>query len=403
MIRISQLFLFFTATVLVAWALPWFYHFLCDKPERTPFTLYSCVSGNFAYIDYSADEGILYKDLSGRVYTDKEFDSILPFFYYRQLLSDGRLPDTIGAAAVTPQQIGMQNFMLRHSPSDLNKKTAPLYPLLEAMSGRVELKMPPDVFRLNECIEFIDMETNRVDEAKSERFTRALSAKGFVFPARYVKGNPTTRKEYDEGYFLVDASGALFHLKQLKGRPYVRLIERPEGVQVRDFFITELSNRRFYGLISDQAGNFYVLSNPGYEWHRLPVEPFDPRRDGWMIIGDMLHWTVSVAGSEGTRFYALDAQDYSLVDTLAYPALPGRGECLAAYLFPFEMQFTSYDDEYVYPRVRDVSPGALWLNLALAAAWLVYRRKSWRRACLPAAGLCALGIFLLVPLLVIRR
>lgn len=403
MIRISKLFLFFTATVLVAWLLPWFYHFLCDKPDRTPFTLYSCVVDRFAYLDYSAEKGLQYTDVAGTLYTDKEFDSILPLFYYRQLLSDGRLPDSIAGVPVTPQQIGQQNFMLRHSPSDLNKTKVPLYPLLEAMSGRVDLKMPEDVFRLTDRIEFVAMESNTVDEAKSDRFTQALLAKDFRFPAQYVAGNPTTRKEYDEGYFMVDDQGKLLHLKQLRGRPFVRHVELPEGMAIRDVFITELSNRRFYALLSDADGGFWVLSNPGYEVQRLPVDRFDPRTQSLMIIGDMFNWTVSISGDDGVNMYALDADDYSLVDTLNYPSVTTRGEQVAAWLFPFEMRFTSYDDQYVYPRVRDCSLNALWLNLLLGAVWLILRRRHLRCAWLPAAGLVVFGVFLFVPLLVIRR
>lgn len=66
------------------------------------------------------------------------------------------------------------------------------------------------------------METNRVNEEKSERFTQVLSEKGFESPVRYVAGNPTTRKEYDEGYLLIDAGYRVFHVKRLRDRPFVR-------------------------------------------------------------------------------------------------------------------------------------------------------------------------------------
>ena len=52
-----------------------------------------------------------------------------------------------------------------------------------------------------------------------------LVQKGFAFPACYASGNPTTRKDYDEGYLVLDANHKLFHLKCTKGRPYVQLPE----------------------------------------------------------------------------------------------------------------------------------------------------------------------------------
>ena len=155
MIRLSKIILFFTAVVLLAWLLPWTYRFLTVRPDRTPFTLYSCVTESFASIDFNDGE-IVRHDASGKTYTDREFDSILPLFYYRQLLSDGRQPDTLRGVALTPQTVSMQSFYFRNSPSDINKVKPELYPLLEAMSGRVELQMPPDVFRIHDRIEFID-------------------------------------------------------------------------------------------------------------------------------------------------------------------------------------------------------------------------------------------------------
>ena len=138
MIRLSKIILFFTAVVLLAWLLPWTYRFLTVGPDRTPFTLYSCVTESFASIDFNDGE-IVRHDASGKTYTDREFDSILPLFYYRQLLSDGRQPDTLRGVALTPQTVSMQSFYFRNSPSDINKVKPELYPLLEAMSGRVEL------------------------------------------------------------------------------------------------------------------------------------------------------------------------------------------------------------------------------------------------------------------------
>ena len=77
MIRFSKLFFGFTVFVLLLWLLPWAYNFAFYKPERTPFTLWSCVVGDFAVVDFVGD-GIVRRDRGGRTYTDREFDSILP-------------------------------------------------------------------------------------------------------------------------------------------------------------------------------------------------------------------------------------------------------------------------------------------------------------------------------------
>ena len=68
------------------------------QPIRNPFTLYSCIIDDFACLDYSENKGVQYKDRNGHLYSDRQFDSILPFFYYHQLASDGRLPDSLNVS-----------------------------------------------------------------------------------------------------------------------------------------------------------------------------------------------------------------------------------------------------------------------------------------------------------------
>ena len=340
MIRLSKIILFFTAVVLLAWLLPWTYRFLTVRPDRTPFTLYSCVTESFASIDFNDGE-IVRHDASGKTYTDREFDSILPLFYYRQLLSDGRQPDTLRGVALTPQTVSMQSFYFRNSPSDINKVKPELYPLLEAMSGRVELQMPPDVFRIHDRIEFIDMASNSVNAEKSLLFTEAMTKKNFRFPAIEIAGNPTVKKEYDEGYLLLDADRRLFHLKQVKGRPYVRAITLPEGLTLEHLYLTEFRNKKTLAFMTDANNAFYVLQNRTYEIVKTGIPAFDPETDALTIIGNMFDWTVRVTTPASDNYYALDANDYSLIKKLENESnvhsMPG-------------ITFTSYTDKYVMPR-----------------------------------------------------
>ena len=277
MIRFSKLFFGFTVFVLLLWLLPWAYNFAFYKPERTPFTLWSCVVGDFAVVDFAGD-GIVRRDRGGRTYTDREFDSILPTFYARQLLNDERFPDSLCGVAVTPRLLQSENFMFRSTPAE----------------------------------------------------------------ALAVAGNPSTRKEYDEGYLLLDASRQLFHLKQVKGRPYVRAIDLPEGVQPEHLFVTEFPSRRTLGFLTDTENGFHVLSKPSYEIVRVGIPGWNPESESLTVIGNMFDWTVRVTGAGADRYYAVDARrEYRLIDSMVYGSertpLPG-------------LVFTSYDDGYVKPR-----------------------------------------------------
>lgn len=403
MTHFSKLILFTLVVLLLAWILPWGYHFMTSRPQSYPFTLYSCITHSFASADFQ-NEKLNYRDSRGNTFTEEQFDSILPTFYSHRLVANGKFPRTIEGAEITPADIKRENFIFRHSPADINTTRPSLYPLLETMPKRAELEMPDDVFRLHQHMEFIEMETNTIREDKSELFTQMLKKKKFNFPARYVAGNPTTRKEYDEGYFIIDQNDQLFHVKQLCGRPYVKNIGIPETVRPHYIFPTEYPGRRTYCFLTDTAHCFYVLNRPDYQLYKLPLSSFDPEKENLMIIGDAFYWTLQVSGEKGRKLYAVNTRDYTLADTLSFAASPPQALHIAGYIFPFQLSFTSYDDNWVYPRFSDGSANAFLLNVILAIAyWLVRRRQAGHSAITPVLLICFLGIFGLLPFLLLKK
>ena len=325
--RFSTILLYVTIAFLLLWQLPWCYNFFVVKPEKTPFTLYSFVIGDFAQMGQEEGKGSVRRDLAGNIYSEAAFDSILPMFYFRQLMSDERFPDTIKGIAVTPKMVQTENFNFRSVPSDINAPSIGLYPLMESITSK--------------GIEFIDMASNSVKEDKSLQFTEAMTKKEFRFPATEIVGNPTVKKEYDEGYLLLDADRRLFHLKQVKGRPYVRAITLPEGLTLEHLYLTEFRNKKTLAFMTDVNNAFYVLQSRTYEVVKTGIPVFNPETDALTIIGNMFDWTVRVTTPTSDNYYALNADDYSLIKKLenasSTHSMPG-------------ITFTSYTDKYVIPR-----------------------------------------------------
>lgn len=405
MIRLSKILLFFTVTALLAWVLPWAYGFLGGASSRTPFTLYSTVTGEFSWLE-SDGKGIAYKDAAGHAFTEKQFDSILPFFYYRQLISDNRFPDSIHGIPVTPKMAQIGNFMFRSSPRQVNVGIVGIYPLLESMSGRVDLDSPDDIFRIDRNgVTFIDCATNTVKEDKSAAFTEIMRRKGFTFPAQVIAGNPTTRKEYDEGFFITDSQGKLFHLKQTKGRPFVRAVEWPEGVEIARIFVTEYRGRQYFAFLTDKAGQFYVLTTGDYALHPVNIPLVDPTRQGIMIVGNPFDWTLKVSDPDGAEhLYAVDAADFSLLKELHYPAPEHTGiEKAEKYIFPFRLTFTSGFDTEVLPRITGISGWALILGLVLAVAFCLIRKADPVRRAPQCLFILVFGLYAFIGLLLFSR
>lgn len=394
-------------TTILAWLLPWFYHLATLKKRSTPFALYSEIIGDFAMIDVNSENKTSrFTDRHGNFYTETQFDSILPMFYYRQLVTDNRLPDTIQGVHVTAPQIRRENFIFRSRPSEINVHHPELYPLLEARSKRVDLEMPDDVFRLTKNgIEFIDMESNQVKSEKSALFQSVFQQKKVAFPVRIIAGNPTHRKEYDEGYLFTDNNGKLFHLKQMQGRPFLRPVQIDAEINISQIWVTEFSNRRYFAFLTDVNNNFYALTAPDYNLVKVEIPSFNPKKESMTIFGNMFTWTVVQSDNKDEILTAIDAKNLTAIDSMVFYNSDDEKVGLASYLFPLQLSFTSTADKFFYPRLKEFSYRALVLNVVLFAIYMVLFRKTKCSTikCMKVLSIAIFGIFAFIPALLMRE
>ena len=359
---------------LLSWIIPSLVELSLDSSSRYPFTYYSSVVNQFCYFDQE-DDNVRGRDMSGRTYTDAEFDRVLPMFYYRQLAMENALPDSIQGVPVDLHTIARNNFFFWYKPKDKNTPVIALYPMFESCSGKVDLENPSDMFRLKENIEFIDMATNRVDEQKSARFQQALEKAGFAFPAQWVAGIPTSQKSYDEGYFALDSEGHLFHVKMTNGKPFVK------DTKVRDISCMlpmEIENRSLYGFLFDTHHTLYYLSTDGYRLVKV-LDDVDPDKDRVSIMANMFYWTVAKTTSDGEHTYALESRSMQRVNSLFRPAPESAWDKTLPYLFPFTVTFQDSTNSYIYPRVSGYYFPSLPLNIVLAVVTLIVYRKDRSR------------------------
>lgn len=391
--------------VLLAWILPDTYHFITTKKVKYPFIVYSPVLQDFLVQD-AKDKNIFYNDTQGNQYTSQQTDSLVPTLYYRQLLTDNRLPDTLMGVSVNQHLIRKTNFFFRHSPRDINAKMVKLYPLLESRPKRIELSMPDDIVRFAESgIEFVDMETNTINSKKSALFQKVFTQKGVQLPIKAIGGNANARKEYDEGYFFTDSQNQLFHLKQMVGQPYLKKIAIDPSIIIDQIFITEFHNRSSFAFITDVDHNFYVLTAPSYQLVKTAIPSFNPKEDAILIMGNMFDWNVKISNQHSITNYALSTKDFSLMQTLSTPLQTTKWKAATEYIFPFELKFISPLNKYFAPHIVNLSFVALFLNLFLTLVFVVLNRRKTTSAPIIASSLCIVvgGLFSFIPLLVYSK
>lgn len=349
-IKIYKGFVIIVAVGLLMWILPWLYAMITPVEKGETFIYYSPLLDDFITRD-SGD----FVDMQGNRYTQAQTDSLLPYFFYRQLLSEGRLPDSLFGQPIDTKLLRREQFTFKTSPAQLNKPRVALYEMLDSESGRVDLQMPEDVFRLTDNgLEFITAETNKVNRDKSDMFTSVLRAHGFVFPVDLIWGNGSVRKPYDNGFLMTDSEGKLFNLRMAKGSPIVHNISMPDSVHLIALFTTEYDDMRNLGFVVDDHYHVYAVSRKDYALQPFGIPAYDPQQMQILMMGNMHDITVRIYTATDTRYYALRADDYSLIREHIIPDPEPTGWKKAEkYILPIRVSLTSWQSPTIFPRVNE--------------------------------------------------
>ncbi|MEW6193781.1 MAG: DUF4857 domain-containing protein [Bacteroidota bacterium] len=376
-ILITRIILAITIILVASIYLPEFYWKITKEEAKSVSVYYSVVKDEFVFIK-SDIRGAKYVDQKGDELTREEFEEAVPLLNFRQLFVSGKMPDTINGKAIEPKEVKLNNFSLRIRPEIINYNLIQLFPLMESQSGRIRLELPPDLFRITDRMEFITSLTNQVDEKKSRAFTDALLKEGFNFPAKKIYGNLSTMKPFDEGYFVIDSSGKIYHIKMVKGEPFCVQTSIPQNIDVAYILVSENELREFYSLLITKKSEVYFISYDNYRLIKLPVEDYNYETDVMTIRGDLFNRQITYSRENEKVKSIVTNRDYNIVSTyednskgkeVLYTSL------IAPYLFPFELSIEESKTPMINFYFSFYDLHYLILSAVLTIVAIIYFRK----------------------------
>lgn len=347
MVKFSRYILVIIGIIGFAIVLPKFYWMAFAKPIRAPFIQYSCIDHDFMIL--RSNDGVKRTNSQGKEFTREQFETKLPFLYTRQLLMNETMPDSINGIEMDMHEISTNRSTFRVRPKDINSPQPTLFPLFESQSGRANLEMPKDFFRITWRMEFIDAETNKIDEEKSRMFSAVLYKRGFKFPAKSINGLPTTRKSCDEGYLVIDSEDQLFHVKLIQGKPFVKKVNVPNTLKFKSIRCVDFKNKLYYAYLFSTDNQVYILTQYDYELIKFPVEDLDPEINEIRIYGDLLNYNVICTGDGFVKSTVLNSNynkinEYSETWLVRDERLEGK---IAQFLFPAQITMTDSKSGFV--------------------------------------------------------
>ncbi len=388
MVKLSRYLLVLIGITVAAIAIPKIYWTIFREAVSVPNVMYSQIIDDFIIAERAEDGSTVYKDSEGNTYTGEEAEQLLPLLSHRQLYADGTMPDSIRGVAIDHENITRHRSTYTFMPRNIDTPQPVLWPMLESQPGRPSLSLPEDFFHLKDDIRFIVAATNAIDKEKSRRFNDALIQAGFSFPADIVAGIPTARKSRDEGYFVKDSEGDLFHIKMIRGEPHVNRIDIPRDTEITFIECVDMATREFYAYLYTSDNALYILLSENYKLQQLPAEGFDRKTDRLRVRHDMFGKTISVI-RENSIHVSRVSESYELTDTYETswdPRHERSDHKMFASVFPFELRLEVPESNYVGFALV-FSHGFTWLiaNVLLVgvAIWFLKRKDRALRKHLP--------------------
>ncbi len=354
--RIFSRICFIVLIVLVAsFYLPRFYEQLVISPIEKTHLFYSPVAEEFIYTEkisgtvppemqQHAEEHHLtlaYRTESGRWLSRLEFERLLPFIYYKNMEIRGLLPMRIAGRDFTKMEMKKGRRVLEVRAREMTRPQTRVYPLLESEPGQARLVFPDDRFYSSaDGLIFFNADTRRPVPALSEQFSAALREVGCSFPVVEVFGKFSVLKQLDEGAFLLDSAGRLFHLKRKKGQPQAAEVPLPDDLKVRYVKVSETKKRDYYGLVVGQGGEVLLLSCDQYRLIPLPLKNYNPKIMDLRLLFNPVFVTATF--SDENRIYGVVMdQSFQAFQTITHSmsrAEKTLGKRIAEILFPFVLK-----------------------------------------------------------------
>lgn len=269
---------------------------------------FSPVIDDFTYISIRKNKAPLYMDAAGNSYEKTDYFQIHPFRYAGNLAKWGTYPEIVAGQYTPLEELRKHIYYsgIRPKRSDIELNRIALYPLYESSGKFSRLELPNELFRISDRMEFISGETHGIIKEKSEVFTKALLDAGFRFPAKNIAGNTNPRKEYDFGYFVTDASGEIFHLKMINGKPYVRDTKKPEGVNFSYISVEENRADPSFGIFVDDSGGVWSLEKGDYSYARYDIGTINYKEQYLRVEANPVYTYLKVSDSDYTQLFVFD-------------------------------------------------------------------------------------------------
>ena len=272
-----------------------------EKEFHKYYIFYSDILDEFVYQKNFGEHRFEYGIKDKKTFSQKEYESYLPFVYYRDLEIQKKLPIQIKNISYDANEIKNSKLGFEYNYKMLKKKEVELYPLFNPHSNIGMIKFPEEVFGIfKDGAKVYDFDNDHL-KTKSEELNEKLKELDFSYPAKNIWGKTTNVKPFDLGYLIQDNQNKLFNLKKENDKITIKEINYPKNQELIYINISENRQQKLSAYAIDKNSNFYLLTWD-FEFIKLDLKEFDYKNMRLKLIADPLHYLIRY--DNGNSYFA---------------------------------------------------------------------------------------------------
>lgn len=255
------------------------------------YIFYSPILKEFIYQENHGGHNFSFTSQSKKSFTQKEYESMLPFVYWRDLEIQGKLPINIEGRIFEKDELKKERLSFEFIPKERRKSHAKLYPLFNPHSTQGAILFPEQAIYFGDSkISVYDFD-NGLLKNETQMVNSLAREASLSFPIERVFGKSTNMKPFDLGYILIDSKKHAFNIRKQDDKMTLEEISFLNNIDISYIYISENRAQKFAGYLIDKASNFYLLRwdfNPIL----LPLEDFNAKTMSLQLIVDALGYLV---------------------------------------------------------------------------------------------------------------
>jgi len=278
------------------------YHKNYQQEFNKYYIFYSNIIDDFVYQKNYGKHHFEYGIKDSKTFQRAEYESYLPFVYWRNLDIQRKLPVTIKNKVFDKNSIKNSRLGFSYNPMDLEKKEVELYPFFNPLSHKGMIPFPEEMFTITSTGPSVYNFDEGVSKELTDQLTVKLNAQEFSYPASHIWGKTTNMKPFDKGYLVVDKNKNLFNIKRENSNIAVKKIAYPKGIELVFIKISENKQRKLSGYAIDTKSNFYLL-DWDFKFTKIDLPNFDYRSMKLKLIANPINYIIRY--DNGSKYHAV--------------------------------------------------------------------------------------------------